>query len=221
MKTIIKTISVLFFLVFSITACSLFSGGISTEDLKNTVVAQVEMDISQKFPASVPALPAAVPIAAPTAAPIVIVLVAPTNAPAPASPAYTPIPAWPTPNPYYPYYPYLSTPAVRPCNWPVFVSETVPDGTAVPAGTPFDKTWTLVNSGNCNWNTNYRLVFYSGNPMGGTYINFPSNVGYGNTITLTLHLIAPTIPGSYTGYWKLQTDSGYYFGQLWVTITVY
>jgi hypothetical protein len=106
---------------------------------------------------------------------------------------------------------------------------TYPDGTVVPAGTTFNKTWRLRNIGTCTWQTTYQLVFYSGQQMGGpSAINFPTAVGPNQTVELTVTLTAPNTAGSYRGFWMFRNASGQNFGigfpnynlPWWVDITV-
>ena len=63
--------------------------------------------------------------------------------------------------------------------------------------------------------------------MKGKSISLPASVAPGQTIDLTLELVAPEIPGSYTGGWMLRSPSSQVFGvgangtdYLYVTINV-
>ncbi len=94
-----------------------------------------------------------------------------------------------------------------------FVSETVPDGTSITPGALFTKTWTLSNVGTCTWTTAYSLVFDSGVQMGGpASVPLATVVPPGSSVTLSVNLYAPTVVGSYQGYWRLSTDQGVRFG---------
>ncbi|GAP23110.1 NBR1-Ig-like domain-containing protein [Leptolinea tardivitalis] len=98
---------------------------------------------------------------------------------------------------------------------------TIPDGTIVSPGETFTKTWRVQNTGSCNWNTSYMLVFNSGETMGGKTTAVPYVVSSGNQMDISVSLTAPTDLGTYVGYWKLQNSSGTIFGQtLYVQITV-
>jgi hypothetical protein len=125
--------------------------------------------------------------------------------------------------------PLPPTPIPTPCNWAAFIKDvSVPDGTDFFPNTSFTKTWRLQNIGTCTWNSNYSLVFYSGNAMGGpssTRLN--ATVYPGQTIDLSVTLTAPSTANRYTGYWKLATDAGAVFGigssvnsPFWVVIDV-
>ena len=115
------------------------------------------------------------------------------------------------------------------CDRVQFVADvTIPDGTTIAPGTTFTKTWRLRNVGNCTWTTSYALVFSSGTAMTSqTAVNFPSNVGPGQTVDLSVPLTAPTTSGQYFGYWQLRDASGNMFGlggnankSFWVEINV-
>jgi hypothetical protein len=112
--------------------------------------------------------------------------------------------------------------AVVPTNTPVsnancdraqFVTDvTVPDGTTFTPNASFTKTWRLKNVGTCTWTTGYSLVFTSGERMGGADSFLPLTVFPGQTVDLGLSLTAPSLAGSYRGYWQLKNAGGGLFG---------
>jgi hypothetical protein len=106
------------------------------------------------------------------------------------------------------------------CNYARLVSETIPDNSVFGPGDTFTKTWTIKNIGWCTWNSNYDLVFKSGDSMGGAAIDFPHAVKPGETVTISVNLVAPSSDGTYRGYWTIRTDDGYRFGNLWTQIVV-
>ncbi len=90
---------------------------------------------------------------------------------------------------------------------------TIPDGTQIPAGETFVKTWRLVNSGSCKWTRLYKLVFYSQNALGATYEHFlPGEVLPGQAIDLSVAFTAPLELGLYRSNWMLQDPDGSLFG---------
>jgi hypothetical protein len=117
-----------------------------------------------------------------------------------------------------------------PCYRAYFVKDvTIPDyyDKLTPGGS-FVKTWRLKNTGSCSWTADTALVFFSGTQMGG-----PSSqqlgqvVNVGDEIDLSVSLTAPTLPGTYTGYWILRTAAGGRFGigdagdqSFWVLIVI-
>lgn len=96
----------------------------------------------------------------------------------------------------------------------IFVSDvTIPDGSYVAPGSSFVKTWRIRNNGNTVWNTNYRLVFYTGTQMAVvSSVNFPYNVAPGQTMDISVPMTAPSGSGVYQGSWMLMNDVGRYFG---------
>lgn len=99
------------------------------------------------------------------------------------------------------------------CLYATFISETVKDNTTFTAGDAFTKSWTLRNDGTCDWNEDYKLVFKSGNQMGGPdEVLFSGTISPGEQIILAVDLTAPADPGTYLGYWQLQTDEDDNFG---------
>jgi hypothetical protein len=109
-----------------------------------------------------------------------------------------------------------------------FIKETYPDYSSVAPGEKFIKTWDIKNTGSNTWNTNYKLVVDAtpqNDSLGSTTeVNLAQDVLPGETVTLSIPLIAPTRPGTYSVYWKLQNDHGETFGvdgdRVWVTIMV-
>ncbi len=93
------------------------------------------------------------------------------------------------------------------------VSETVVDGTIFKPNTKFIKTWEIKNTSLCTWDTNYRIVFWGGDLMGGAYYyNLPQIVAPGATVPISLALAAPATDGEFTSKWVLQTPDKVNFG---------
>lgn len=102
-----------------------------------------------------------------------------------------------------------------------FISETVPDESVFSPGTPFEKSWTLKNSGTCTWTPDYSLVLVQGEAMSGfSPLSFGQTTPPGGTIILKLPLVAPSDPGDHSGFWKLRNTRSQEFGNLWVKIIV-
>ena len=92
-------------------------------------------------------------------------------------------------------------------------SETIPDGTIYRPGELFTKTWQITNTSNCVWDTSYKIVFWSGDILGGAYVyNIPQVTGPGATLPVSLVLTAPTADGAYRSEWMLQTPDNIPFG---------
>lgn len=115
------------------------------------------------------------------------------------------------------------------CDRAAFVIDaTVPDGTVFSPGAAFTKTWRLRNAGTCTWTTSYRLVYYSGDAMGAsTAVNLPWTTAPGQTVDVSVNMVAPATAGQYRGYWILSNANGQFFGiganatdPIWVQINI-
>lgn len=94
-----------------------------------------------------------------------------------------------------------------------FVADvTVPDDTEFAPGTAFVKTWRLRNSGTCDWGPGFKLVFVSGDALGGPAQVDISPTAAGSTVDVSVNLVAPSDPGTYRGNWRMQSDTGLLFG---------
>ncbi len=116
-----------------------------------------------------------------------------------------------------------------PCDQIRFVKDvTIPDEMDLEPGESFTKTWRLENAGSCPWTIGYLLYFDSGDLMGGpTSQDLTSEtILPGETIDVSVDLVAPDETGSYQGYWKLRNVKGEGFGigayskPFWVKINV-
>lgn len=101
---------------------------------------------------------------------------------------------------------------------------TIEDGTQLPPGTPFVKTWRVRNEGPA-WPPGCQLHFLSkrcGDVMGGPdFVIIDKAVETNQELDITVNLVAPTKPGRYVGFWKLCTPAGRKFGQrMWVSVVV-
>ncbi len=115
----------------------------------------------------------------------------------------------PTPNP--------STLALGCNNLALIRDETIPAGTVFKPQEMFTKTWKVENNGTCDWVFQYRLVFISGNQMGGDPAGLGKVIPPTKWTQISIQLTAPKQPGSYTGTWRLGTQAGGAFGS---TLTV-
>ena len=93
------------------------------------------------------------------------------------------------------------------------IGENPPDGTILPPGEYFWKTWTLLNTGTCAWDTTFNLVYRSGDLLGGlTSYPLPDDVLPNEQKDISIYLRAPETDGTFTGYWRIQTPWGADFG---------
>ena len=108
------------------------------------------------------------------------------------------------------------------------VDVTYLDNATVTAGSNFIKTWRLENTGSQTWGADFKLVFESGDAMGGSASQpLGKVVTPGQTIDISISLTAPATPKTYRGNWMLATDSGAKFGiganadkPFWVQVVV-
>jgi hypothetical protein len=105
---------------------------------------------------------------------------------------------------------------------------TIPDDTLLKPGQSFSKTWRLVNMGNCTWDHQYSVVFFSGDLLSAPRTNVLSEtvIPY-QSVDITVDMVAPPQTGSYQGNWKIKNPKGELFGlgpggnaPFWVRITV-
>jgi hypothetical protein len=105
---------------------------------------------------------------------------------------------------------------------------TIPDGTRLRPGQSFSKTWRLVNAGSCTWAQGYSAVWFSGELLGQSRIQFlRASVQPGQSIDVTIEMIAPKKAGVYQSNWKLSDSNANLFGigpngaaPFWVAIEV-
>jgi hypothetical protein len=101
---------------------------------------------------------------------------------------------------------------------------TYPDGSEVPAGESFIKTWSVKNLGPCTWSTKYRLIFGWGG-AGTTWSKTPpsfltATVLPGETIEISVTLTAPSTAGNYAAAFRLQNNNGFNFGPAQTVVIV-
>jgi hypothetical protein len=105
---------------------------------------------------------------------------------------------------------------------------SIPDGKELPPNGSFVKTWLLRNTGTTTWTTAYNLVFIGGDRMDAPEsVPLPRDVPPDETVELSVELVAPNSPATYTAYFNLQNTNGDNFGvgvgaieAFWVEITV-
>lgn len=108
------------------------------------------------------------------------------------------------------------------------IDVTIPDDTVINPGQTFTKVWRLQNTGTCTWTQNYSIAVFSGEKMNApASVPMPGNVAPGQTVDISVDLVAPTQAGTYQGNWKLRNASQVWFGigplgsdAFWVRIKV-
>ena len=101
---------------------------------------------------------------------------------------------------------------------------TIADGTNVPSGSKFTKTWQFENTGSCAW-SNYAIAFVSGDRMSAPDTAAIPDTTSKSNVNVSVDLVAPTGDGAYTGYFELRNASGQPLSigiekTFWVKITV-
>jgi len=88
-----------------------------------------------------------------------------------------------------------------------WVTQSPADYSTFAPGTPFKMTWTIRNVGTSTWTRAYQLRFFANHQLGApAAVNFSKDVPPGDTIDLTVDMIAPTTPGDYHSLWVLTSD---------------
>ncbi len=93
------------------------------------------------------------------------------------------------------------------------VDVNFPDDTLVKPNTEFTKTWRITNGGTGTWTPGFKLVFVSGDALGGpASVAIGQTVLPGNSLDVSVKLKSPGTTKTYQGKWMLQTDTGTTFG---------
>ncbi len=95
----------------------------------------------------------------------------------------------------------------------------------MPPGVPFQKGWRIQNSGTCEWNSGYKLVYVTGNTplarMGGEPTPVQGVVLSGKQYDMWVNLVSPLYAGAYQGFWQMVNDKNIPFGErIWIGIEV-
>ena len=89
----------------------------------------------------------------------------------------------------------------------------IPDGKEMSPNQAFTKTWTFKNTGTCTWTTEFDIFFVSGDQMSApSVLDFPQTVKPGESVTISIPMVAPSAPGTYTGYWIFADQGAKRFG---------
>jgi hypothetical protein len=108
------------------------------------------------------------------------------------------------------------------------IDVTIPDDTVMQPGQSFTKIWRLQNVGTCTWTRSYAAAYFSGEQMGASVsVPLAGNVAPGQSLDISVDMVAPTTPGKFQGNWKLRNASNVLFGigpnssaPFWVRIVV-
>lgn len=101
-------------------------------------------------------------------------------------------------------------------DYAVYIGDvTIPDGTMVPPGTTFVKTWSVRNAGSCTWTPDYKMVWVGADPMDSAHSvqMTTQNVLPGQIAHVSVSLTAPKeLKRHVFSQWKLMNAKGQVFG---------
>lgn len=164
-------------------------------------------------------------IAPPTPTPTTSPTAKPTSTTAP--PTATEIPVTPdTPTPAATPTEAIPTNPADCTNRARFVTDvTISDGSNVPAGSRFTKTWRIQNTGTCTWWSGYTLTHYSQERMGAPDAVPLQLTRPGETTDISVELVASQALGKHEGYFVIKNPAGLIMAidkdsRLWVIINV-
>jgi hypothetical protein len=115
-----------------------------------------------------------------------------------------------------------ATATVNLCDNSVFVEDvSVTDGMQMTAGQAFVKTWKIKNVGSCTWTRTYTIRYGYGDRMSGRDTYLTAEILPNQEAEISVEMAAPSVAGTYRGYWVLFNNNGYSFGEYFsVIITV-
>jgi uncharacterized protein YkwD len=133
-----------------------------------------------------------------------------TKTPAPPHFVTSTLPAGPAATATLTATPEGSLPRPEDCTDKAILMEdvTILDGTRMPRGQSFTKTWRLKNMGTCPWDASYSLVFLAGERMRAPDSTPLTVTLAGSTVDVSVNLAAPSVDGSYTGIFALRNPLG-------------
>ena len=107
----------------------------------------------------------------------------------------------------------LATPTVKCKDLLTFISDlTIPDGTVVSPDSTLDKRWEVENSGNCNWDENYRIRLIAGPQLSAQKEQALYPARSGTRAIIRFVFKAPLELGSYRSAWQAFNPRGEPFG---------
>jgi hypothetical protein len=113
------------------------------------------------------------------------------------------------------------TPTQTVCDNMQFLGDsTIPDGTTMTPGQEFVKTWKVKNTGSCTWTTGYTIIYAYGEKMGGQTTALTAEVLSDTEAEISITLKAPAQPGTYSGYWRMNSNNNYPFGTMLTVVII-
>jgi hypothetical protein len=97
---------------------------------------------------------------------------------------------------------------------------TVPDNTSVNPGASLIKTWRVRNDSALPWPEQCQIIHIGGESFGAKLTPVRGSVPPNTETDITLHLTAPTSPGSHQGFFRLSTAQRRFGQRLWISVLV-
>jgi hypothetical protein len=98
---------------------------------------------------------------------------------------------------------------------------TIPDNTQLAPGEAFTKTWQARNTGTCDWEPGYALTHDRYEQMGApAEVVISDTVPAGEAIEISVPMVAPDVPGKYSGVWQMTNNLGMPFGEVLTVLIV-
>jgi hypothetical protein len=198
--------------VISLSACGSPEPSAPTPDV-NEIVQQVAATIQMGYTQTAMAMPTATDTPEPTITPIPSLTLEPLIIATPTL-AFTPTLSGPTPLPINPA-------TANGCYNAALVADvTVPAGTSYKAGDTFTKTWRLINTGTCDWTSDFKITYAGGNLFGSDTTKIRKRVPVGGIADISLDMEAPSgSSGTVISNWQMATDAGSLFGPV-LTVSI-
>ncbi len=107
-------------------------------------------------------------------------------------------------------------------NGMMFVSDiSLPDRTVLLPNMPATKTWKILNTGTCTWDSDYTFNYVKGSVLGPVSVKIDKLVAPGEDYEVSVDLTTPDANGEYTSWWQMRNPEGISFGQtIWYDIVV-
>lgn len=233
-----RSLFVLFIAALTLAACNMGATPAPTVDVNaiNTAANATAMaQISGQLTQTALAAPSNTPLPTDTPLSLATPATGPTpTAGVPGTPPTLSFNITPNTTPLAGFTPVSGTPAVPAgptvslgdsCNNNVYIADvTYPDNSEIKPGTDFEKIWRVQNTGTCLWDEGYKLAFIAGDKALDPYtFEFKKSedfVAGGETADLGIDLTAPLKEGTYTATWRMQSDTGVFFGTLLTVVIV-
>jgi hypothetical protein len=108
----------------------------------------------------------------------------------------------------------LNTQAAQVCMNSEFVADvTYADGTVVEDNADLAKVWSIKNTGTCTWDDGFSLQPITGDAKGTWVIDEEKEfVDPGEIVEIRIDVRTPSKGGEWGGCWRMQGDSGQFFG---------